>query len=1046
MKIVKRLLIAFGALIILLIGAAVAIPYFYKSEILDLVKVEINKNLRAEVAFDDINLTLLRTFPDMGVSLDNFSVTGVDTFQGLNLFKAKNMALSLDLMSVIKGGGEVQVNEISLDAPDINVLILQDGLANYDIAIPTEEQVDTAETTYTGFALELDKYSITNGRLVYDDHSTDTYLAIAGLNHEGSGNFTLDVYDLDTHTTIDSLTARQGGIGYLSNARTALDAIFNIDMPASKYTLKDNKLKLNELELSADGFVQLAEEDINMDLSFKAPANDFRQLWSIIPNAYIQGYEQVKISGQFTLDGLVKGVYNEQSYPSFKINTTVSNGNVKYPDLPMSISSIDAAMEVNSPGSELNDMVINLSRIKLNVGGDPFSARFLLRTPLTDPDIDMSVDGVIDLAKWAKAFPIPDVERMAGRIVADVDMKTRLSTIEREAYEEVDVKGDVTATGLQYKGVGLPLVDVRKAVAAFTPQRVAVSELDMKLGRSDLRGSGEINNILAYFSPDKTMTGQFKLESTLFDADEWMEEEAAPEPAYSPAQVAEREAAAAGSTTESTEIFDRFDFDIDALAREIRYDVYQLKDTRAAGRITPNRMEIREMSTIIGDSDLRGSGLLLNAFDYAFGDGVLGGNFEFESNYLNLNQFMTESETAPTAEAVQTAGTEALDPILVPDNISVSVAARAKKIDYTNLSLNDFNGTLLVRDEQVVIEEGNTRILGGKVAFGGAYDTQDEANPYFNFKYDLQGMDFQQSFSAFNTFQQLAPIGKFIQGKFTTSMVMEGVLGKDMMPNLATLNADGFLETLNGIVNGFAPLTAIGNTLEIKELKEAVQLNNLKSWFSIRNGAVEVKPFDLKVKDIAMNIGGTHSITQEMNYQIKTVVPRSKLTGNAVGQAVNKGVGQLLSQAASLGVNVAQSENINVLVNLTGSIAKPKVSFKLLGADGQTTAGEAAQGAVANELNNQKQQLQDEAQKRIDDARTEAENRANKALDSAKVVANQKLDELQRQAGQAARDKAGTIVDSATLKRVEQQGQQTIDQIKDNLQQWNPLKRKRGGG
>lgn len=1046
MKVAKRLLIAFLALIVLLIGAMFAIPMMYKSEILDLAKVEINKNLKAKVEFSDLDLSLFRSFPDMGVSLSDFSVTGIDTFEGLNLFKAKNMSLSLDLMSVLKGGGEVQVNEIILVEPDINVLILKDGLANYDITIPTEEQVDTAETAYTGFAMELSAYSIENGRLVYDDHSTDTYLSIAGLNHQGQGNFTLDVYDLTTTTTIDSLTAAQGGVGYLTDARTSLDAIFNINMTESKYTLKDNLLKVNELELKADGFIQMPNDDITLDLSFSAPANDFRQLWSIIPNAYIEGYEQVKISGQFNLDGQVKGVYSgeREEYPSFKIKTVVENGEVKYPDLPMGISGIQAALEVNSPTSQLDDMVINMSRLNLKVGGDPFAAHFLLKTPLSDPDIDLNVDGIIDLAKWAKAFPIPDIEKMAGRIVADVDMKTRLSTLEREAYEEVDIRGDVSATGIQYKGTGLPLVQVDKAVATFTPKRIEIADLNMKLGRSDMTGNGYINNILAYFSPDKTMTGNLTLRSNFFDADEWMEEETTPTTdAYAPAVVAEREAAAAAEPVAEEGVFNRFDFQIDAAAKQIRYDVYELKDSRMVGRIMPNRMELTDMATVIGDSDIKGSGLLLNAFDYTFGEGILGGRFDFQSNYLNLNQFMGETE-APAATTT-TASTEALEPILVPDNISMTIGAKAKKIDYTNMTLADFRGNLLVKDEQVIIEDGTTNTLGGKLSFGGAYDTQDAENPYFNFKYDLQSMDFQQSFATLNTFQQLAPIGKFIQGRFSTSMVMDGVLGKDMMPKLSTLNADGFLETLNGIINGFEPLAAVGNSLDIKELKESIQLSNLKSWFSIRDGKVEVKPFDVKLKDIAMNIGGSHSLDQEMNYQIKSVIPRSKLTGNAVGQAVNKGVNSLLSQAASLGVNVSQSENLNVLINLTGSITKPKVGLKLMGADGETTATAAAETALRDEFNQQKDQVRQDVNQRVDDARKQAEDKANRALDSAKVVANQKLDELQRQAGQAARDKLGTVVDSAALKRAEQQGQQTIDQIKDNLQQWNPLKRKRGG-
>jgi hypothetical protein len=48
---VKRLVIALGLVFVVLLGVVVAIPLFYKSALLDLVKVEINKNVRAKVDF-----------------------------------------------------------------------------------------------------------------------------------------------------------------------------------------------------------------------------------------------------------------------------------------------------------------------------------------------------------------------------------------------------------------------------------------------------------------------------------------------------------------------------------------------------------------------------------------------------------------------------------------------------------------------------------------------------------------------------------------------------------------------------------------------------------------------------------------------------------------------------------------------------------------------------------------------------------------------------------------------------------------------------------
>lgn len=1038
---VKRLMIALGLVFVVLLGVVVAIPLFYKSALLDLVKVEINKNVKAKVDFASLDVSLLRSFPDLELGLNDVSVVGIDTFEGLPLFKAKTLALSVDVMTVIRGG-EVEIQEIALVEPDIQVHVLANGLANYDIAIPAEEQVEEKAADYSGFALSLESYRIEAGRLYYDDQVSAMLVAVAGLNHRGSGQFTQDVFDLSTETTIDSLRFSFDGIDYLDKATASLKAVFNVNLPENKYTLKDNELVLNALKLMADGFVQLTEQDIVMDMRLRAPDNDFRQLWSIVPNAFVEGYEQVAIDGQFSLDAQVKGVYSAspERMPAFSLNMAVRNGKVKYPDLPMAIADIQADLAIDSPQDKLDGMRIHLSKGDLTVGGDPFRTKMLLLTPISDPNLDLLVNGTIDLSKWAKAFPIPDVDEMSGRIVADVDVKARMSDMDAARYDQLNINGKVDVSNIRYKATDLPLVVVKEANAVFTPRNMQISKLNMTLGRSDLSGSGYIDNVLAYLMPEKTMTGQFTLQSRVFDVDEWLEEEpaAAVEEPLPPAMAAAR-AAAAAAPAESSEVFDRFDFLVTAKVDEIRYDVYRIKNTSANGRITPNYMVFENAKAYIGDSDFSGSGKLYNAFDYAFEDGILGGEFEIASNYLNVNQFMSDTETAPTAATVQAQPETPLEVFLVPENMDLTIAMKAQKVDYTNLPLTNVTGKMVIRDEQLFIEDGVGRLLGGKVAIDALYDTQNADKPYYSCKLDLQSLDFQESFAAFNTFQKLAPVGKFIQGKFNTSLVMDGDLGKDMMPLLGSLNIDGFIETLNGVINGYAPVTAVGNALNVKELKESIRLDNLKSWFSIRNGVVEVKPFDWNVKDIKMQVSGKHGLDQQMNYRLLARIPSEKLTSTAAGQVVSQSLNQLLGQARGLGINISQPQYLNVQIDLSGSITKPAVALKMLPPEGQATAADVAKGAVAK----QSEELRQEAQKQLDQAKGQLEGAANKAADSVRNLANRKAEELQQEAARAAREKLGGVVDSATLKKVEEQGQQTIDQIKDNLQQWNPLKRRK---
>ena len=274
MKIVKRLLLVLLTLIILLVGCAIALPYIFKDELTAMAKEEINKNVQATVDFQDVGLSLLRSFPNFNMALENYSVAGIGKFEGIELAKGKSIEFTLDVMSVINASRPVEVKSVRLEEPSIHIIVLKDGTTNYDITIPAEEPANenTPEADYSNVLIQLQEYSINNGHLIYDDRSMDVFVEAANIGHSGSGDFTIDVYDLDTYTEVEALTVNQSGITYLKNAHAVLAAIFNIEQGISKYNLKENKLSINDLQLTADGYVQLLEEDIDMDLGFQQSA------------------------------------------------------------------------------------------------------------------------------------------------------------------------------------------------------------------------------------------------------------------------------------------------------------------------------------------------------------------------------------------------------------------------------------------------------------------------------------------------------------------------------------------------------------------------------------------------------------------------------------------------------------------------------------------------------------------------------------------------------------------------------------------------------
>jgi hypothetical protein len=1066
MKIGKKILLGFFIFFLVLLAAAAAVPFLFKGKIIEMTKAEINRSVNAKVDFAGVSLSLLRSFPDFSLSLKGLTVVGVDEFEGIQLAGGEVVDIKLDLMSVISATRPVEIKSIRMKKPDLHILVLEDGRANYDIAkpAPVPAEPSTAPAAdYSGLKIELDDYSISGGKLIYDDRSLEVFIEARGIDHRGSGNFTIDIYDLVTYTTVEELTVEYSSIPYLVKANATMSAILNIDQPNSKYTLKDNDLLVNKLKLKGDGYMQLLEgDDIAMDLVFSTPQNDFKSFWSMIPYAYIEGYDDVKADGQFTLIGEVKGVYNgeREEYPAFRFESSVTDGNVQYPGMPLSISSINAQISLNSPSSDFDDLTVDVPRFSMKLGTNPFAASFSLKTPISDPEVKAEAQGVINLAELAQAFPLEGVQELSGIINADLRIDSRLSVIEQERYEDVRMDGNLQLRQMNYQGEGLPLVKLNNVQMAFTPRHVRLDDFDAMLGKSDVKASGTIDNILAYFSPKKTMKGKLRVRSNLFDASEWVstEEEAAaasPAPAPKPSTGSAPATAAAAPAAESP-IFDRFDFSLDAEAKKIVYESYTVSNGVARGNIKPNRLTVSQLAGQIGDSDFQAEGVVTNLFKYLFEDGVLGGKLALQSNYFNLNQFMEDEPAAASASGGQsapgggTAGNTGNAPassasdgygvIPIPPNIDMEMTARIGRVVYTNITLDNVQGKLLIEDEAVIFDGVTARGLGGALAMSGSYDTKDIDNPAFSFKYDLQRLDFQQAFNTFNTFQQLAPIGQFMKGTFSSSMIMDGTLGSDMMPKLESLTVEGFLETINAVIEGFTPAKSIGQMLNVDYFTEGIRVVNTRNWFEVQNGVLELKEYDAKLKDINMRIGGTYSLVNKLNLKIKARVPRKLLEQNAIGAAASTGFGLLQQQAAKIGINIKQSEFVNVQVDLTGDIASPKVGLKLLGMDGEESLEESVKDEARAQIQGQ-----------LEAGKQAAQKAADKAVDSLRTIAGQKVDQaaedLKGRAAEAAKDKVGGVLDSVAQKKAEEllkgAGKEEADKIRENLEKFNPFGKKK---
>jgi uncharacterized protein involved in outer membrane biogenesis len=138
-KRLKKILKWTGITFLVLLLALILIPIIFKNQIKEMVVDEVNKNLNAELSVGDFDLTFISTFPNMTVELYDTKLVGKDKFKGVELVKMKKMSANVGFWSVI-AGDQVEVNEIHIEKPIIDIRILEDGFANYDIVKSDDEK------------------------------------------------------------------------------------------------------------------------------------------------------------------------------------------------------------------------------------------------------------------------------------------------------------------------------------------------------------------------------------------------------------------------------------------------------------------------------------------------------------------------------------------------------------------------------------------------------------------------------------------------------------------------------------------------------------------------------------------------------------------------------------------------------------------------------------------------------------------------------------------------------------------------------------------
>ncbi len=973
----KKKWIIVSGIFVFLIVSLIALPFIFKGKILARIDREIAESVNAKVYYDydNISLSLFRRFPNISASIGDFGIVGNSPFENDTLVQLEKLHVDFNLSSVLFDDSP-QLTGVLLDGGELYVKILEDGTANYDITIPTDEK----EVVESNFKIGVDLIEVKNLDLIYDDRQQKILLALGDIKGEGKGEFTADVYDLPLklEAMISNLTYED--VNYLQNKSFKGETVLNVDMEKMKFAFGEGSFAINDFLFDLTGFIAMPAEDIEFDLAFAGKENTFKSILSLVPGVYTEDFSSLKTSGTMDFKGFFKGIYNDEKFPSFDIGLKIADGMFQYPDLPRPVNNVNLDMQIKNVTDNLDNTSINIPAFTLDFGSNPISGRLFLAN-LLDYEIDGALIGKLNLEELTSIFPIEgmalkgilDVNAQAkgkydsiAKIIPAIDAKLLLSDgyVKSAEFPAPIEDLNVVATVLNTSGeMDDFLVDLstfgfkleNEAIAG----RMKISDFDKLNWDGAIKGAVDLAKILAIFPiEDVTMTGRINADI---------------QTKGSYAAVEEKRYNALD--TRGTMAVSDFSY----LSSDFPQGV---KIMQAKADFTPERINLSQFNSRLGESPVQATGFMSNYMNYLLTDTeTLKGQLNLNSEKFNVNEWMSSAEDTTSSEPAV---------IELPKNIDFTMSVAAAEVLYDNLDLKDVRGNMVLRDGILKFSDAEMQTLGGKITLNGNYDPTDLTAPKFDFDLNLADISIPQAFQSFTTIKTFAPIAQHLTGLFNSTISFSGKLGQDMMPILSSLDGNGLLKIAQTTLQNSKILEGITSLTKLSDAN-ALLLKNLLISITINDGLMNVKPFDVKLWDYQANVQGSAGFDGTINYLVNMQVPAGKFgsQANAILATIS-------------GTPADENSMIPLALNLTGSYNSPKIS--LAGGNSiETLLANALKSRVSNESekiqdmateqfkiaqDSMKQTVQQKASAIQDSVLKEAEKRIgntqNKAVDDAK--------------------------------------------------------------
>lgn len=451
LRLIKWVVLTALALVVLVLSVVgLAVWILTPKKLTPIVERVATEYLDADVSIGRVELTYWSTFPQLNVRVDSLSIVSHSLHGISNADRMRLPGNADSLLSFVSLQGKVNIpqlmlmkvelEDIILDRPEVNIVCLNDSVSNFDILPPSEEEADSTAMPDISF----NRFSLPGGlKAAYFNaaDTTDMKVEIVPSNLATVGN--------------SSYTLTTGGDARLKIAGVALppSVDFKFDGKIVWRSHQPYALGIENFDIGIgllNGIVN-TELDFTDDMEFKTfdvKISDVSvaDVINWLPKEYVSSFKGMKTNLKVSMAMRLTAPYavSDDALPSFDFSIEMPDGSLSFQQMVLTTFGLDVSGHVN--GRNIDGSIINIKRL-LAVGksiGFKFSGS--VSKLLSDPVVKGEFKGGVGFGRLPSALMDKLPFTLKGKLVMDAHLDVRQSYFDRLNFHKLKIDGEATLT------------------------------------------------------------------------------------------------------------------------------------------------------------------------------------------------------------------------------------------------------------------------------------------------------------------------------------------------------------------------------------------------------------------------------------------------------------------------------------------------------------------------------------------------------------------------------------------------------------------------